>query len=100
MKWSSSRRDGSARLNAQRVLAAASARAARRLSACAEAFEPRLLLALTTIGAEIPVNQFVTGAQADTSIAADADGEFVVAWQSAGQDGSGYGVYARRYNAV
>jgi hypothetical protein len=30
----------------------------------------------------------------------DADGDFVVAWQSSGQDGSQYGIYARRYNAA
>ena len=30
----------------------------------------------------------------------DAAGDFVVVWQSFGQDGSGYGVYARRYNAA
>ncbi|MFN9971939.1 MAG: hypothetical protein ACK58T_18820, partial [Phycisphaerae bacterium] len=30
----------------------------------------------------------------------DADGDFVVAWQSYGQDGSASGVYARRYNTA
>ena len=30
----------------------------------------------------------------------DADGDFVVAWQSDGQDGSGSGIYAQRYNAA
>ena len=30
----------------------------------------------------------------------DADGDFVVAWQSAGQDGCSYGVYAQRFNAA
>ena len=28
----------------------------------------------------------------------DADGDFVITWQSMGQDGSGYGIYAQRYN--
>ena len=30
----------------------------------------------------------------------DADGDFVVTWSSHGQDGSGWGVYAQRYNAA
>ncbi len=30
----------------------------------------------------------------------DSKGDFAVAWSSFGQDGSGYGVYARRYNAA
>ena len=33
-------------------------------------------------------------------VAMDAAGDFVVAWASIGQDGSGYGVYAQRYNAA
>ncbi len=32
------------------------------------------------------------------AVAVDASGNFVVAWASNGQDGSGYGVYARRYD--
>lgn len=34
------------------------------------------------------------------SVAMDADGDFVVTWASYGQDGSGWGVFARRYNAA
>ena len=30
----------------------------------------------------------------------DADGDFVVAWESHDQDGSSYGIYAQRYNAA
>ena len=33
------------------------------------------------------------------AVAMDADGDFVVVWQSYGQDGSGYGVFAQRFNA-
>ncbi|MFN9975695.1 MAG: flagellar hook associated protein, partial [Phycisphaerae bacterium] len=33
-------------------------------------------------------------------MAMDANGDFVVAWQSSLQDGSGEGIYARRYNAA
>ena len=31
------------------------------------------------------------------SVARDATGDFVITWQSSGQDGDGYGVYAQRY---
>jgi hypothetical protein len=32
------------------------------------------------------------------AVGVDADGDFVVAWESGGQDGSGLGVFARRYD--
>jgi hypothetical protein len=49
------------------------------------------------LGAEIQVNQFTTGAQTSPAVAMDADGDFVVVWQSALQDGSENGVFARRF---
>jgi len=51
-------------------------------------------------GAEFKVNTYTTNYQKFPSIAMDNDGDFVIAWQSTGQDGSGYGVYAQRYNAA
>ncbi|MCA9095531.1 MAG: VCBS repeat-containing protein, partial [Planctomycetaceae bacterium] len=51
-------------------------------------------------GNEFQVNSFTTGAQRYPSIGMDADGDFVITWQSVGQDGSGYGIYAQRYNAA
>lgn len=48
-------------------------------------------------GGEFQVNTFTTNAQRYPKVAMDADGDFVVAWQSQNQDGSGYGVYARRF---
>lgn len=53
----------------------------------------------TPQGAEFRVNDFTTGDQLDASVAMDSDGNFVAVWASHGQDGSGYGIYARRYNA-
>src|SRR6267378_942596 len=50
-------------------------------------------------GGEFPVNSYTTGAQVKPSVGMDAAGGFVIAWQSDGQDGSSYGVYAQRYNA-
>jgi len=51
-------------------------------------------------GAEFQVNTFTAGSQAYSSIAMDADGDFIVTWTSDGQDGSLYGIYAQRYNAA
>src|SRR5205823_4737941 len=52
------------------------------------------------VGGEFRVNTFTTGNQGGQAVAVDAAGNFVVAWQSLGQDGSGYGVYAQRYSAA
>jgi hypothetical protein len=51
-------------------------------------------------GGEFQVNAFTTGDQELPAVAMDADGDFVVAWRSYGQDGSGYGVFAQRYDAA
>jgi hypothetical protein len=48
-------------------------------------------------GTEFRVNSFTTGGQRYPAIGSDIAGSFVVAWQSNGQDGSGYGIYAQRY---
>jgi hypothetical protein len=49
--------------------------------------------------AEQQVNTFTTGLQSSPSVASDADGNFVVVWQSYAQDGSQIGVFGQRYNA-
>jgi hypothetical protein len=54
------------------------------------------------VGAEFQINTYTTNDQAlDSahSIAADAGGNFVVVWESNGQDGSGTGIFAQRFNA-
>jgi phosphoheptose isomerase len=48
-------------------------------------------------GAELQVNAFVTSTQSRPAVGLDADGDFVVAWESNGQDGDGNGVFARRF---
>jgi hypothetical protein len=48
-------------------------------------------------GSEFRVNTFTTSDQLFGQAAMDADGDFVVAWQSDQQDGSGTGVYARQF---
>ena len=50
-------------------------------------------------GSETRVNTTTTDTQQWPSVAMDANGNFVIAWTSANQDGSGGGVYAQRYNA-
>lgn len=45
------------------------------------------------------VNTFTAGSQSHPAVAMDVAGNFVVAWQSQRQDGSGAGIYARRYDA-
>ena len=62
-------------------------------------------MSIVPIGSEFRVNTRTSGEQrtfteTPQSVAMDADGDFVVTWSSNGQDGSGWGVYAQRYNAA
>ncbi len=52
------------------------------------------------MGVEFQVNSHTTGDQLSSAIGALHDGGFIVVWVSNGQDGSGYGVYAQRYDAT
>jgi len=54
------------------------------------------------LGSEFQVNTYTTNAQERPSVAADADGSFVVVWKSdgsAGSDSSGSSVQGQRYDA-
>ena len=51
-------------------------------------------------GSEFRVNTYTTNNQTQPSVAMDADGDFVVTWNSSGQDGSDTGIYGQRYNAA
>ena len=51
-------------------------------------------------GVEFRVNTTTANSQILPDIALDADGDFVIAWTSYGQDGSGNGIFAQRYNAA
>lgn len=53
----------------------------------------------SAITEEIAVNSYTTGAQEQPLITTLAGGDFLVSWTSRGQDGSGGGVYAQRFNA-
>jgi Ca2+-binding RTX toxin-like protein len=50
-------------------------------------------------GAETRVNTYTTGAQDSSTIAALADGGWIVAWDSLGVGGDSYGIYQQRYGA-
>lgn len=51
------------------------------------------------VGKEFQVNTYTTDAQARPTVASHPGGDFVVVWQSDGQDGSGYGVFGQRYDS-
>jgi hypothetical protein len=50
-------------------------------------------------GTETEVNTFTTGSQNQSSVTGLADGGWVVAWQSSGQDGDNRGIYLQRFDA-
>ena len=49
-------------------------------------------------GDEFQVNSYTTDDQAFPSVAATGTNQFVVAWESDGQDGSGDGVFGQRFD--
>ncbi len=51
-------------------------------------------------GVEFRVNTYTVGNQEHPAVAMDSAGDFVVVWDSYGQDGESWGVYAQRYNAA
>jgi len=53
----------------------------------------------STLGSEFQVNSFTTGYQNYASIAASANGSFVIAWASYPQDGDSWSVQARLFDA-
>ena len=48
---------------------------------------------------EFQVNAYTPGDQRYPFLAFDADGAFIVAWTSKGQDGADYGIFARRFSS-
>ncbi len=51
------------------------------------------------IGDNFQINTFSIGEQSRVTLSALKDGGFIAAWESAGQDGSGLGIYAQRYDS-
>ena len=62
-------------------------------------YAQRFSAAGVRLGSEFRVNTYRNGNQNDPAIASDSQGNFVITWASE-QDGSGYGIYAQRYNAA
>ncbi len=54
----------------------------------------------TAVGDEFRVNSYTNDKQLAADVDMAPDGSFVATWASFLQDGSGYGVYARRYDAA
>jgi hypothetical protein len=54
----------------------------------------------SALGGEFQIHTTTAGNQSEASVAADSAGDFVVSWTSQGQDGSGLGIYAQRFNAA
>ena len=52
-----------------------------------------------TVGSEFQVNDYVSSDQIRSDVLALDDGGFIVTWRSNGQDGSGQGMFAQRYDA-
>ena len=57
-------------------------------------------LTIESVQSNFLVNSTTTGAQQSPVIDQATDGTFVVAWESSGQDGDGFGIYARRFDAT
>jgi hypothetical protein len=51
------------------------------------------------LGGEFQVNTYTTDNQFFPTVASDAAGNFVVVWESGGQDGNSFGVFGRRFGA-
>jgi hypothetical protein len=63
-------------------------------------FAQRYAASGVPLGPQFRVNTYTTGSQHVPSISVDTAGNFVVIWQSAGQDGSGYGIFGQRFGSA
>jgi hypothetical protein len=51
------------------------------------------------LGSELQVNEYATGDQLGGSVFRKSDGSYIVTWASNGQDGNGFGAFARRFDS-
>jgi len=63
-----------------------------------DVFARRFDAACSPVGDEFQVNTFTQSHQQDATVVAGPQGDFLVLWQSRHNDGSGRGVFARRYD--
>ena len=61
-------------------------------------YAQRYTAAGAATGPQLHVNEYTTSNQTMVAVAMNAGGEFVVAWQSSGQDGNLFEIYARRFD--
>ena len=54
----------------------------------------------TPLSGDFQINSFTSGSQARPAVSADGAGNFVVVWESAGQDGAGPGIFGRRFSTM
>ena len=59
----------------------------------------QLWAGVVKVGPEFQVNAYTFSDQESPSVAVDGSGDFVVAWRSWAQDGSSYGIFARRFDS-
>ncbi len=62
-------------------------------------FAQRYAAGGSALGGEFRVNTYTTSDQLFPSVGMDDDGNFVVSWDSYGQDGSKRGIFAQRYDS-
>jgi hypothetical protein len=51
-------------------------------------------------GSEFEINSYTTANQYRSAVTIDGEGDFVVVWQSTGQDGDGAGIFGRRVSSA
>ena len=74
-----------------------SVRRSRHARPMLEGLEDRLVLSLVAVSAsDAKINTTTSIDQTLPSVAMDASGDYVVVWDSQGEDGSGYGIYVFR----
>ena len=64
-----------------------------------EVYAREFLADATPRSPESRVNSYTTSYQRQSKVASDAQGNYVVIWESLDQDGSGYGVFGQRFAA-
>ena len=62
-------------------------------------FGRRFNAAGTPQASEFQVNSYTTDIQSNVRIGLDSEGDFVVSWLSHDQDGSGFGIFAQRFDS-
>jgi hypothetical protein len=63
-------------------------------------FGRRFSAAGAPVGAEFQINSYASANQRFPTAAMDGDGDFAVSWESDGQDGSSYGVFAQQFDSA